>query len=255
MSFCGKVGIQTSPWIWEKNPEMYESLNDFFSRKYKVEHSPPLGKESVVSPACCKLSVYKNEDGLRDLLVKGCSYKFEAIGIPSFDESDFDMYKRNHVMIGYLAPADYHRVHCPISGKCIHLQLEDKLALSASVKFFGGKFNILNNNKRLVVVIEKAVEGNKCNIPLRVALVVIGGVGVNTIQFDQNILNRHVDKGEEISTFLAGGSAFALFSNKELNYNKHLLQSTGLISAPDGDFNIQERSVEVLVGEGLAWAS
>ena len=49
---------------------------------------------------------------------------------------------------------------------------------SASVKFFNGKFNLLNENKRLVVVLEE--EGLQDDNPLRVALVIVGGVGVNT---------------------------------------------------------------------------
>lgn len=72
---------------------------------------------------------------------------------------------------------------------------------SASVKFFGGKFNLLNNNKRLVVVIE---EEDDSSDPLRVAIVIVGGVGVNTITHDE-ILNKTIAKGDEVSTFRAGG--------------------------------------------------
>ena len=75
---------------------------------------------------------------------------------------------------------------------------------SASVKFFGGKFNILNNNKRLVVVIEDQSDTNNDN-PLKVAIVVVGGVGVNTITYDGDLMDKIVEKGDELSTFRAGG--------------------------------------------------
>lgn len=86
-------------------------------------------------------------------------------------------------------------------GKVVHCKLEGVDAPSASVKFFGGKFNLLNNNKRLVVVIE---EEDSSDDPLRVAIVIVGGVGVNTITYD-DILNKTVAKGDELSTFRAGG--------------------------------------------------
>ena len=74
----------------------------------------------------------------------------------------------------------------------------------ASVKFFGGKFNILNNNKRLVVVIEDQSDANDSN-PLKVAIVVVGGVGVNTITYDGDLMDKIIEKGDELSTFRAGG--------------------------------------------------
>ena len=98
-------------------------------------------------------------------------------------------YARNHVFIGYLSPTDYHRVHAPISGRCVHCKLEGADTHSASVKFFGGKFNILNENKRLVVVIESNInvkdetETDETQ-PMRVALIVVGGIGVDTIVFN-----------------------------------------------------------------------
>ncbi len=74
---------------------------------------------------------------------------------------------------------------------------------SASVKFFGGKFNLMNENKRLVVVLEDDKRNDE--EPLRVALVIIGGVGVNTITYDKSMVGKEFFKGEELSTFRAGG--------------------------------------------------
>ena len=76
---------------------------------------------------------------------------------------------------------------------------------SASVKFFGGKFNLLNENKRLVIVLEEEDGKNQEDEPLRVALVVIGGVGVNTITYDGQMIGKSFSKGHELSAFRAGG--------------------------------------------------
>jgi phosphatidylserine decarboxylase len=81
---------------------------------------------------------------------------------------------------------------------------------SASVKFFGGKFNLLNNNKRLVVVLEEEGTSTDEKEPLRVALVIVGGVGVNTITYDESMVGKSMTKGQELSAFRAGGRLVVL---------------------------------------------
>lgn len=218
--FCTRLDIRRHPWMWHRPAGEYGSLNDFFSRTYAPEYFPRLGDGRVVSPACCKISTYDDDEGLRRLLIKGCEYDVSKIGLPD-DENNLllEAYRSNRVFVGYLGPKDYHRVHSPISGKCTHCRLEGADSNSASVKFFGGKFNLLNDNKRLVVVLEEessTVGGGESNgnddvvvevqePPLRVALVIVGGVGVNTITYDKDMVGRSIGKGQEISTFRAGG--------------------------------------------------
>jgi phosphatidylserine decarboxylase len=108
----------------------------------------------VVSPACCKLSLYRDDAASQKLFIKGCEYSMDKIGF--WPPQDLIEYQQNRIWIGYLSPSDYHRVHTPILGLIAHLQMEHKDTYSASVKFWGSKFNLLNANKRLVVVIESA---------------------------------------------------------------------------------------------------
>ncbi|KAL7520321.1 hypothetical protein ACHAWX_005072 [Stephanocyclus meneghinianus] len=206
--FCSRLGIQQTPWIWEKSAEEYTSLNDFFSRTYSTEYFPKIQSGRLVSPACCKILSYPNDKTMKNILIKGCDYALEKIGL--FPEEDFEKYSTNRVWLGYLSPKDYHRVHAPIKGKCIYCKLEGADHRSASVKFFAGKFNILNENKRLVVVLEEEEQSstgssNRVEDPLRVALVIVGGVGVDTITYDSDMVGKTLDKGQEISAFRAGG--------------------------------------------------
>jgi phosphatidylserine decarboxylase len=237
--FCQRLSIQQEPWIWDKPIEKYVSLNDFFSRTYSEECFPPLGAADVVAPACCTMRCYNDNATLKNLLIKGCNYDITKIGIPQSDDdssSSSSSYANHHILIGYLSPSDYHRVHAPISGTVIHLMLEDEQAQSASVKFFDGKFNLLNDNKRLVVVIEGTTG-------IHVALVIVGGVGVNTIVYDSTMCNnkKTIHKGDWIGSFRAGGSAIALLSNQPLVYTQDFLQATA-----------DSKLVEVVVGENLA---
>ena len=230
--FCNRLDIQYKPWIWEKAATKYLSLNDFFSRTYNETHFPTIGVGQVVSPACCVLQIYNDDATMKSVLIKGCEYSIDRIGLPT---EDIAAYKKHHIILGYLSPKDYHRVHSPIAGKCIYCKMEGEDRLSASVKFFGGKFNILNENKRLVIVIESK-EG------LRVALVIVGGVGVNTITYDPSLVGKQIQKGQELSAFRAGGSAFAMFSSKPLHLIKDLKD---VAERARGD------NVEVQVGESL----
>lgn len=227
--FCHRLSIQQQPWIWEKDISEYKCLNDFFARTYHSKYFPPCGTGTVVSPACCTLTRYNNDAQLKSILIKGCAYDISKIGLPA---KDVDLYSQNHIFIGYLSPTDYHRVHAPMSGKVIHCELEGKNVKSASVKFFNGKFNIMNENKRLVVVID--------NGDTKVALVVVGGIGVDTIVYDPTMVGRDIVKGEEVSTFRAGGSAIAMFSTKALVLNEKFVDASK-------DF----APVEVLIGESF----
>lgn len=234
--FCERLGIQQNPWIWEKDKQSYTCLNDFFARTYAENHFPQLGEDAqVVSPACCTLTRYADNVELQNILIKGCHYELSKVGLPS---EDLPLYKKNTVFLGYLSPSDYHRVHAPIEGTCIHCQMEDTQKRSASVKFFGGKFNILNDNRRLVIVLESKTATKVMN---RVALVIVGGIGVDTIVYDRNMLGKDIKKGQELSTFRAGGSAVAMFSTRPLELLPKVEQAY-----------VQYQSVEVLVGESLA---
>lgn len=228
--FCKKLGIQQNPWIWEKPIQEYTSLNDFFSRTYQPSLFPKVGDSSIVSPASCTISMFNNNADMKKLLIKGCDYNLEDIGIPG---DYIALYAKHPVFLGYLSPSDYHRVHSPISGVCTHCKMEGMNKMSSSVKFFGSKFNILNENRRLVIVIEA--------VNVKVAVVIIGGIGVDTIVYDDNLLGRKLSKCELLSSFRAGGSAVALFSTAPLLLSR---QFKAALQACD--------KVEVDVGASLA---
>lgn len=233
--FCDKLNIMTCPWMWDKDIQEYTSLNDFFARTYNPRYFPPLGEAELVSPACCTLRRYHNMNGLRSLLIKSCEFNLDQIGLPT---QDLNAYANNDIFLGYLCPSDYHRVHSPIEGKCIYCKLESSDSYSSSVKFFGGQFNILKDNKRLVMVIESSNEVGIDFPPLKVALVVVGGVGVNTIVYNEDMIGETIGKGKEVASFRAGGSAIVMFSSEPLDILSEFEEA---------------RPIEVLVGESLVY--
>lgn len=249
--FCRALHIQTNPWIWDRPIEEYSCLNDFFARKYSPDYCMEIGNAEIVSPACCNMRYYFNDDMLRSILVKGCEYSIDKIGLPSDhgcwagNDSSItvskEKYGMNPIFLGYLSPTDYHRVHSPARGRCIHCCLEGPKSLSSSVKFFGGRFNILNENTRLIIVLETG-ERKEDMAKARIALIIIGGVGVNTIIYDRNqLMGRMLEKGEEVASFRAGGSAIAIYST-------HPMKVT-----PDFQAGLNHSShIKVMMGEPIA---
>jgi phosphatidylserine decarboxylase len=277
--FCDQLQISTTPWMWDRPAADYTSLNDFFTRKYHDDYcpapcilvsssssnnndksSPP--PPTLVSPASCKMSYYSNHAALKELCIKGCSYELSQVGIPNYtDYQDFP------IVLGYLSPRDYHRVHAPISGRVIHCHLEGANAHSASVKFWSGPFNLLGKNKRLVVVLE---DDKNSTPPRRVALVIVGGIGVNTIVYDTDTMGvgKCIRQGQEVATFRAGGSSVVVFSNFQPQYKSIFVEQEQIQKKYDKDHDTynkenEERQnkvvdgndepflIQVLVGETL----
>ena len=114
--FCNRLNIQQDPWIWEKRKDEYTSLNDFFSRTYASKYFPPIGSGRLISPACCTIQCYNNDVDMKTLLIKNCDYEIDNIGLP---KKDLEKYRMNRILIGYLSPKDYHRVHAPISVSAV----------------------------------------------------------------------------------------------------------------------------------------
>ncbi|CAE7407442.1 psd [Symbiodinium natans] len=111
----------------------------------------------------------------------------------------------------YLAPADYHCYHAPIAGKLLSLALLDQHRYSITVKpYIFSSVNILTRNRRAVAVIESDSRPG-----LRVAVVIVGGVTVDSIRLEPNLrAGVSVKKGQRLGAFARGGSAIALlFSN------------------------------------------
>lgn len=241
--FCLQLHIPTKPWMWDKDIQDYKSLNDFFTRHYSKKYIPSIGTKKIVSPACCTLLRFPHLISLKSLLLKGCKFEAKQLGIPYQSNVDlfyFQSYIRNDILVGYLSPSDYHCIHTPVEGKVISCDLVDQYNDSSSVKFFQGKFNILNRNKRLVIILEidenpRIYERRK---KLRVALIIVGGIGINSIVYNKNdsFIGKYLRKGEEVAQFHAGGSAIVIMTSDSMDYL---------------DAFHENQPVQVLVGESL----
>jgi len=215
LKFCKRwgVSVDSENWLWSKEPKEYETMNEWFCRRFATEHSPErnLGSASVVMPATATVTWFQNVTEMPRIL-KNDRFTIAGVGIPDYEE-----YMSHSCALLYLEPADYHCFHMPMAGKIVKCELLNQNKYSVTVKpYILSTINILRRNRRAVVVVED--KSSK-----RIAMVIIGGVTVDSIRLDPALQEgQNVNKGQYIGCFARGGSSIAVFSNHTLNLDSHL---------------------------------
>ncbi|MBB5173987.1 phosphatidylserine decarboxylase [Texcoconibacillus texcoconensis] len=184
----------------EKSIDSYQSLQELFSRKLR-EGSRPIDEDpsSIVSPVDGVLTHTEEIDEHEAFTVKGQTYDLSTL---LGSEELAERYIGGTVLLFYLSPQDYHRIHSPVTGEMVK-----RWALgsrSAPVNPFGLKHadQPLSKNYRLMTELE--MQGGK-----RVNIAKVGAMNVNSIQVLHKEKTLH--KGEEFAFFSFGSSVLLLF--------------------------------------------
>eukprot|EP00747_Dinoflagellata_sp_TGD_P184708 gnl/TRDRNA2_/TRDRNA2_40592_c1_seq1.p1 gnl/TRDRNA2_/TRDRNA2_40592_c1~~gnl/TRDRNA2_/TRDRNA2_40592_c1_seq1.p1 ORF type:complete len:377 (+),score=49.97 gnl/TRDRNA2_/TRDRNA2_40592_c1_seq1:62-1192(+) len=209
LNFCKEWGVQLKPYVWNKLPEQFTTANDFFTRSYSPKYAPEnnLAQAMIVSPSDSIVTWFTSAASLPEKL-KNDAWTLEEVGVP-----DHESYLPFPAAIFYLAPYDYHCYHSPIAGKLTKVQLLDQDRYSVTVKSYIFKtVNILRRNRRAVIVVQSDEDPT-----LSVAMVVVGGVTVDSIRLDPSTkTNATVKKGQHLGCFARGGSTIALLFNRHV---------------------------------------
>ena len=198
----------------------YQSYNDFFVRKLRDDAREVDWSDNVViSPVDGEIVDYgKIKDGQ---LIQAKKHKYSIIDLVGEDDSRF--FDEGFFITIYLAPTDYHRIHCPFDGEIIntkHLGTSlfsvNKSAQSSIPKLYiKNERSVLNLNsenfKYSLVSVGASVVGSIVpfwaneGLDSRKSLIESWNKGPEK--------NCMVKKGDEIAHFRMGSTVILIFEN------------------------------------------
>lgn len=240
------------------NIEDYECFDDFFTRALKREARPVFtDANAVVSPCDGGVCEYGRIEEGTLYQAKGQSYTVaELLGETNSAAGDANghdagnggnrrggnlskRFSDGHACVIYLSPADYHRVHMPVSGR-----LSDMIYAPGrlfSVAPYARKVipRLFARNDRVVSVFET---GHGLAAIVMVGAVNVGCIetvwhGVVTPHRVSNERVRYSDgtqpvelaQGEEMGRFHMGSTVILLFESPRLQWDKNTMKTDGKI--------------------------
>lgn len=196
----------------------YPTLHSFFTRSLKPGLRPLAdGARAILSPADGRLASCGAIDGQRLFQIKGLSYTLGALLRDA--EAEAALEGGSYATI-YLAPADYHRVHFPVSGRVTGYRYLPGTLFPVNDLGVRNISDLFVINERLITYVETAQHG-------RVAVVMVGAMAVGriTVSYDPIETNRpgrrqaqrvlfpeplEKQVGEELGVFHLGSTVLVL---------------------------------------------
>ncbi|UUZ89760.1 archaetidylserine decarboxylase [Paenibacillus sp. P25] len=195
----------------ERPVDTYRTLNEFFIRRLKESDRPiDPHPSALVSPVDAAITGIGRIDDHLKIQVKGQHYKTEE----SLDHSPtFERYRGGFYIVLYLSPAEYHRVHSPVTGTIIgkvHIR-----GTTYPVNEFGlTKIRkVLSRNERLITYIQHP----NGIIPV----IKVGAMNVSGIKYANPLAGR-LNKGDELAYFEFGSTVVLLLENGPFKFCSNL---------------------------------
>ncbi|WP_165967110.1 phosphatidylserine decarboxylase [Jeotgalibacillus sp. S-D1] len=195
-SYKKAFSISDDEWM---NPETgYQSLQDFFTRQVQQDKRPVSSDEkSIISPVDGTIEYAGTITEKDEYVVKGITYSIEdLLGSKEYAK----VFNGGEVMVLYLSPANYHRIHSPVTGKVGRQWIFGRS--SYPVNHFGltyGKQPLSRNYRMVTEVITSKGQ---------MAFVKVGAMFVNSIHLSNT--TEHWQRGEEVGLFRFGSTVIIL---------------------------------------------
>ncbi|NLY36492.1 MAG: phosphatidylserine decarboxylase [Tissierellia bacterium] len=186
----------------------FDSLEGFFTRKLIQGARPFDDKEkTLVSPVDGILNTY-TVDEKAQFKVKGKVYSLADL---FKDKSEYENYLKGWVLIFYLSPSNYHRIHMPLAAK--EIRSYTRGGFSYPVNDFGLKnfSDVLTKNRRLVSHFE--------NSGSVFTMISLGALNVNSIVRSHDE-NRFYKKAQEYGYFSFGSTVMLFFPRESIEFSR-----------------------------------
>lgn len=189
-----------------KKLNQFNSFNDFFTRKLnKLSRTINNNQDLIISPADGKILVFENLYKSSSFYIKGV--KLDLPKLLNHNQALCKEFENGSMAIIRLAPADYHRFHCPLDGYL-------KKTVSLPGKYYSVspialrlKKKIFEQNHRNLTLIQNPNLGN-------MLMIEVGATFVGTIKQTYKS-NTNLKKGDEKGYFKFGGSTVILIFKKD----------------------------------------
>lgn len=196
----------------ERALDQYESLNDFFTRRLKPDARPiDPHPDSLVSPVDALVTAAGEIVDGQLFHVKGQDYTLQELLNRS---PRIVSYEHGFFVVLYLSPADYHRIHAPISGRIV--EREHIPGKTYPVNEYGMRNirRVLSRNERLVTYIQSAAG--------EVAVVKVGALNVSSIRYVEPLPDEPA-KGDELAMFQFGSTVVLLMESGKFEPRSDLM--------------------------------
>ena len=185
----------------------YDSLHDVFTRELKHDVRPIADSAGAfVSPCDGFLSVVDHLTNESRFTVKGQEYTVEEL---LGSASKAELYAGGQVLIFYLSPTDYHRVHVPIDANVEEVYTLGKEAAPVNALGLTHGLRPLTRNYRMVSQFDAG------GFPL--AHVMVGALNVNSIV--RTNMNSVVHRGDPYGYFSFGSTVVICVPKDTFSYN------------------------------------
>lgn len=196
----------------EKEQHEYPSLNAFFTRRLKegcrIIHP---AEDTVISPVDGRITAFGAIEEGSFFHVKGQRYSLAEL---LADEHKVRTYRHGQYIVIYLSPADYHRIHAPVSGHILGHAPHPGTVFPVNPFGMMHIKKVLSRNQRLITYIQ--------NEHTEVAVVKVGALNVASIQLSDRLTSREVRKGDELAYFEFGSTVVLLVEKHAFQFHEHL---------------------------------
>jgi phosphatidylserine decarboxylase len=212
--------------LLESDITKYANFNDFFSRKLKPGARPVQDIDNprgICSAADSRLTVYPTVDLACKFWIKGAQFTIpNLLQVPADSPTALEL-DGSSLAIFRLAPADYHRFHCPIDGV-----IGDRTNVPGQYYTVNPqavnepKFDVFTANTRSILYLTHSATGK------RVAFVAVGALLVGSVVWTKGAeKGAEVKRGDELGYFSYGGSTVvAIFPKGVVEFDKDLVKNS-----------------------------
>ncbi len=221
----------------------WKNFNQFFSRKINLDYRPldlissnnQSNNLSILCPTDSRVIAFQKNIYMESY-IKNSKFNIKQI-IPLLDSDKWESLSVGSGFICRLAPQDYHRYHCPLKGMIKEIMIcGNKLFSVNPICMKSNYINVLADNMKTILLIHNS------ELNVNYYMVIIGATFVGSIKFTNNKIQRaydylinnnynkysfskpiEIDYGDDIGSFLYGGSTVAVLFDKQLEFDKSII--------------------------------